>query len=367
LRLDKEKIKESLTEKDIEIILRDLGSNCSKKDGQNNLLFQTVCHCGEKYKLYYYTDTKIFHCYTDCNESFDIYELVIRAKHQKGISFSFYDAVKYVSSITGKLFTSDSLFQRINNDLIDDWDWIARYKRKDKKQIVLPKFEENVLDVFIPLPHELWLSEGISYDTIMKFKISYYIREDRIAIPHFDINNNLVGIRGRALRQEDIEAGRKYLPLTIENKLYSHPTMYNLYGLHKTKNAITRIRKAIIFEDEKSVLKCEDYYGEDNFSVATGGSSLSDFQRDLLLSLGIEEVFLARDKEFTDPNSVEAYEYARKLLKQAYKFVPYCRTYILWDDFGLLNYKDSPADQGKQVLELLMKNKYEIKTTEGEV
>lgn len=34
--------------------------------------------------------------------------------------------------------------------------------------------------------------------------------------------------------------------------------------------------------------------------------------------------------------------------------------YILWDDQELLNQKDAPFDQGKETLELLMKNKYEI-------
>lgn len=366
MRLDKDKIKESLTESDINLILKDLGSAAPKSDPNGKYIaFQTVCHCGSKHKLYYYKESKMFHCYTDCQENFDVYELVIKAKQQKGLVFTFYDSIRYVSTLTGKVFTSSTL-NKVESHMIDDWEWISRYKRKEKPNIKLPIHNTNVLDVFVQSPHELWLDEGISYDTLKSFKVSYYIREDRIVVPHFDIDGNLVGIRGRALKQEDIEAGRKYLPLTVEKQLYSHPTMFNLYGIHKTKHAIKRIKKAAIFEDEKSVMKCDDYYGDDNFSVATGGSALSDFQRDMLLSLGIEEVFIARDKEFTDPNSKEAYDYAERLLKQAYKFAPYCKTYILWDDLGLLDLKDSPADKGKDVLELLMKNKYEIKTTEGE-
>ena len=46
----------------------------------------------------------------------------------------------------------------------------------------------------------------------------------------------------------------------------------------------------------------------------------------------------------------------------AHKFTAYCRTYVLWDDMGLLNKKDSPFDQGKEILEILMKNKVEITT-----
>jgi hypothetical protein len=359
LALDKDKIKESLTVDDIKKILKDLGSDLSKSD---KLIFQTVCHNGCKHKLYYYEDSKLFHCYTDCGDSFDIYELIIRAKREKGYEFRFNQAVQYVASLTGKAFYSESIFDQINNELIDDWEWINRFKKKGKQNIKLPVYDKRVMDLFLHLPHEAWLDEGISIETMEKFNICYYIREDRIVIPHYDIDGNLVGLRGRAMKQEDIDAGRKYMPLIIENKLYNHPTMFNLYGLHKTKDAIKRLRKVAIFEGEKSVLKCEDYYSDNNFSVATCSSFISDFQRDLLLSLGIEECFIGYDKQFVDPKSEEAYEYAEKLLKLAQKFVPYVKTYILWDDMGLLDFKDAPVDKGKETLETLMKRKYEVST-----
>ena len=47
-------------------------------------------------------------------------------------------------------------------------------------------------------------------------------------------------------------------------------------------------------------------------------------------------------------------------------FTPYCQVYILWDDANLLDHKDSPCDKGKEILEVLMKHKYEIKTKNGE-
>lgn len=123
-----------------------------------------------------------------------------------------------------------------------------------------------------------------------------------------------------------------------------------------------RFKKAIVFEGEKSVLKCEDYYGEDNFSTATCGGYISQFQMKMLLSLGIEELIYAPDKQFHDHNSEEAYDFAKTVLKQVSKFTPYVRTYILWDERKFLEYRDSPVDKGKEVLELLMKDKKEIST-----
>ncbi|MGG1444916.1 hypothetical protein ABE354_23270 [Brevibacillus laterosporus] len=363
--LDKDKIKESLTDFDVSEILKFLGSSDGRKSTDSKYIaFQTVCHCGAKQKLYYYNDIKIFHCYTDCQDSFDIYELVIRANQAKGSEVSFNEAVKIVSSITGKSFALTSLIKE--SHIIDDWNWIRKYQMKEKQNVTLPMHNPGVLEVFRNLPHDSWIEEGISPETIHKYNVGYYIREDRISIPHYDIDGNLIGIRGRALLDEDIEAGKKYLPLIIENKLYNHPTMFNLYGLHKTKEAIKRFKKVIVFEGEKSVLKCEDYYGEDNFSTATCGGYISQFQMKMLLSLGIEEFIYAPDKQFHDHNSEEAYDFAKTVFRQVSKFTPYVRTYILWDERKLLEYRDSPVDKGREVLELLMKDKKEI-TTKTEV
>ncbi|MGJ3548965.1 hypothetical protein ACR6EC_24350, partial [Bacillus subtilis] len=57
--------------------------------------------------------------------------------------------------------------------------------------------------------------------------------------------------------------------------------------------------------------------------------------------------------------------YQKKILKLAAKFTPYVRVYVLWDYEGLLDYKDSPADKGKETLEELMRRKIEIGTDEG--
>lgn len=360
MQLDKDRIKNDLTEEEIHMILKDLGS----KDPIMGNQYQTVCHGGHKHKLYYYDDSKSFHCYTDCSENMDIFEVVVRAK---GISFP--QAVQYVAALTGKTFGFSSMLNQSQNELINDWELINRHKKKDKIVTELPEYESTVMDVFLPYPHEQWLNEGISYETQMKFDIGYYIREERIVIPHYDLNNKLVGIRGRSMRSEDIEAGKKYIPVTVENKLYNHQTMFNLYGLHKTKEAIKRLKKVAIFEGEKSVLKCEDYYGDDNFSVASCSSNITNFHRDILLSLDIEEVIICfdriRDKE--EHETDEKYEkviedYQKRLLKLAGKFTPYVRTYIVYDDFNLLKAKESPVDKGKDVLEQLMKCKYEIET-----
>lgn len=357
MRLDKDRIKQDLSEQDIHKILLDLCSEEPKKDKEGNPIFTSVCHGGHSHKLYYYNEDKIFHCYSGCQESMDIYSLAAKVKH-----YSFPQAIQYVSNLTGKAFYNSTVNTKSNK--IDDWEWLNKLKRKEKPKVELNTYDDRVLDIFLNLPHEEWLNDGISAETMSKYEIGFYVTQNKISIPQRSMNDDLLGIRGRALNKEDVDAGKKYMPLTIEGKTYSTMSFYSLYGLNHTKHAIKRIKKAIIFEDEKSVLKCEDYFGEDNFAVATYGSNLSDYQVNLLLSLGIEEVFIARDKEYEDTESEEAYQYSDKLLRQAMKFTPFVRTYILFDKWDCLQYKDSPADQGKDALLQLMKNKFEIGTKE---
>jgi len=367
--LDKEKIKQELDEQDIKLLLKDLGSDESRIDKDNNLLFQTICHnnSGGSYKLHYFKDSKTFHCYTECSDTFDIYELVRRSKLQRNIKLGFYDCIKYVASLTNKHIHCSSVLSNINKDyLIDDWDWIKRYKRDEKPIVNIPNINPIILDLFKEAYHQSWINDGISIETMNRYNIKYYIKDDKIVIPHYDINNNLIGIRGRALREEDILAGKKYMPLMIEKKIYNHPLAINLFGLNHTKEAIKRIKKVIIFESEKAVMQCDTFFNEDCFAVATCGMSISKLQRNMILALEPKEIFIAFDKQFTDVNSKEAYKFAEKLLKCANPFTPYTTTYVIWDDIGLLPYKASPSDMGKEVLLELMKHKYEIKTKNGE-
>ena len=224
--------------------------------------------------------------------------------------------------------------------------------------------------MFSKLYYKKWFEEFITLEAMERFHIGYDAIRNRIIIPHFNKDGGLVGIKGRALQAGDIEAGYKYLPIAVQGVDYAFEQKYNLFGLHKTKDAIKRLKKVMIFESEKSVLQCESFYGEDNFSVASCNSSISPFQKQLLLNLGIEEVFIAFDKEYTNEdyeNKSEPYlKYCDKLLKLANMFSTFSRVYVVFDSHNILPYKASPSDMGKDVLQFLMKSKHEVKTKEEE-
>lgn len=84
----------NLTNEQIITIMASLGAVEYKEDDKA-LIFRTICHNVDiseaSFKLYYYKDTKLFHCYSGCGDTFNIYELIRRYYEIRGIEKSFYE------------------------------------------------------------------------------------------------------------------------------------------------------------------------------------------------------------------------------------------------------------------------------------
>lgn len=354
-------IKRDFTPDQIIQLVQALGSPGWRKGSGGELIFQTVCHHGSSYKLYYYPSSGRFHCYTECGDTFDAYELTRRSR-----GCTFQEARRFIDELFGIAPVRRAGFVP-SAVCTDDWELFQRYSKPEAAQPFTPTIYPAALtELFAPVPAVEWLKEGISSQAMARYDIRFDVSHNKIIIPQYDPNGDLVGIRGRALDEDEVAAGRKYMPVTLEGLTLRHPTAYNLYGLWQNHEAIRQVKKIMLFEGEKSVLKCEDYYGSGNFTAAVCGSSISNYQRELILTLGVKEVFIAFDKEYHEAFTPESDAYAEKILSLAYKFCPYVTTYILWDTEDLLSYKESPADRGKEVLERLMAQKYEVTTKEEE-
>lgn len=188
--------------------------------------------------------------------------------------------------------------------------------------------------------------------------IGFYPGGDQITIPHFDADNRFIGLRGRTLCAEEGELFGKYRPLKINNILYNHPLGYNLYGLNWNKQTIAAVKKAIVVESEKSVLKYASYFGwENNICVACCGSSLSAYQVQLLLESGAEEIVLALDRQFQEINDDEYKKLKTKLIKMNNKFKNYVKVSIIFDKNMITGYKAAPLDEGKEKFLQLFKER----------
>ena len=187
--------------------------------------------------------------------------------------------------------------------------------------------------------------------------ICYDPKNQGIIIPHYDINNNLIGIRERTLIKEN-EIYGKYKPARINGKMYNHPLGFNLYNLNNSKKAISIFKKAIVFEGEKSCLKYASYFGkESDISVACCGSNLINYQVKLLLSLGVKEIIIALDKQFQKIGDEEWQKWVIKLKTLYNKYGNYINISYMFDKNNLLQYKSSPIDEGKEKFIYLFKNR----------
>ena len=131
--------------------------------------------------------------------------------------------------------------------------------------------------------------------------------------------------------------------------MYNHPLGFALYNLNFSKENIRIIQKAVVFEGEKSCLKYASLFGIDNdISVAVCGSSLINYQVELLLSLGVKEIIVAFDKQFQEIGDEEWKKWTNKLKDIHKKYSPKCQISFMFDKSGDLDYKSSPIDHGAE-------------------
>lgn len=364
INYDKDFIKEQITEDDIFLLLEEFGGNPVNEP--NAIISETICHNPPGQgspKLYFYKNSGIFYCYTGCEEpSFDIFELtrkVFRIQKEKEITFN--DAVRWVAQKLNIISEIDDIAE---DDILSDWKYLDNYSRIQEieiytNNIVLKEYDSSILDRFnYTVNLGIWTSEGITKDVLTAARIGYYPGQEQITIPHFDINNRFIGLRGRGLVQEDIDRYGKYHPLMVNNQLYNHPLSMNLYNLNNSKDNIKIMQKAIVFESEKSALKYQSFFGRENdISVAVCGSALSDYQVNLLIQNGAKEIVLAYDRDFEDIGDDKFKRLKKKVINLSKKYGNNVVISIIWDKDRILGLKDSPIDDGPDKFLTLFKNR----------
>ena len=161
-----------------------------------------------------------------------------------------------------------------------------------------------------------------------------------------------MGLRGRTLNQEEAERYGKYRPIKIGKQLYNHPLGMNLYNLNNSQEHIAAVGKALVFESEKSCLLYQSYFGLDNdISVACCGSSITAFQIQQLLDLGVREIVIAFDRQFKAIGDDEFKRLKAKLIHIHKKYGHFVRITAIFDKDKMLPYKASPIDKGTEIFE----------------
>lgn len=354
--MTREELIEKMTEEDVIKIMRRLGAT-EFVDNGHYLSFPTVCHnefsAEAGFNLAYYKDTKLFRCFSECNKTFDIFGMVrhrfenFESEQDLHMSNIFYFVYNYIEP------------DHVGIDLTIE-PYRELYPKFAAKQVEheLSAYDDEILDAFYNYYPIEWLNDHVSREAMDAFNIKFSHTRNAVVIPHYDINNRLVGIRQRSLDPVIAAKYGKYRPMYIEGEVYNHPLGFNLYGLNKVKDNISKHHLVIIAEGEKAVLQSETLFGRDNVTVAVCGSNFNRWHLMLLLKYtDVREIIIAFDNEEEDSNSDR---YFNELYELCEKYNSYINMSFIYNT-NLLPLKSNMFDLGdKETCLQLIKGRVKV-------
>lgn len=364
---------EILTLDDYETLFCELGGySVIKSQSEIEWKMYTMCHNIEplegSIKLYFYPYDRKIVCYTKCSCSMDIIELVKKRFELVGEPKTLVQSVKWICNTCGIpfKFKDDKILPKKN---IYNWkSKLSKYNKKGKMYTEeLTQIDSNILRYFEPIYHDSWIKDNISIETMSKYEIGYYSYRDAITIPCYDDEGRLIGIRGRFLNPE-CEA--KYKPIRMLNgREFKFPTGMVLYGYYQNKEAIKKHKTCVLIEAEKSVLQGDSYFGDENITVGLFGKAMSEEKRDLILKLGVNEVCIAIDFDYSKVGEYDEYgnyqftEDFKSFEKNLYRIGEFFKGFVKVTaliSYGGHKIHDSPTDNGKEFYLKLYKEREEL-------
>lgn len=261
---------------------------------------------------------------------------------------NFVDSVKYLHNLFGFSYSWQKKDEKSKNK-IDPLEVFKKIRRARKKFDVseVRILDESMLDDYSPLLHIDWFREGVMPWTAKKFGIAYSYRHKRVVIPmrHW-MTGELLGVNMRTTIPNYKEFGI--------SKFYITPTYQksmNLFGLYENYDSIQKAGYVVVYESEKSVLKRDSL--NDSTGVALSGKTMSDEQVRILIGLNVD-IIISLDKDVP-------IEEVRHICERFYNIR---NVYFTYDEWDLLESKDSIADKSSVVFDFLMK--YKVKYNDEE-
>lgn len=185
---------------------------------------------------------------------------------------------------------------------------------------------------------QLWVDEGISWETLQLFDVRYDAFDDRIVYPIKDYDGNIISVCGRTC-DPDYKA-KKLRKYTYKQQI---GTLDTLWGFSDNKADILREKEIIIFEGAKSCMKAREWGIYNTAALLTSHLSLNQLRFLIkLCCMNHVRVVFALDSDI----DISKDENIRRLCH--YTTVQWVR-----NRSDILLPKDSPTDQGREVFESL--------------
>lgn len=315
------------------IVVRERYITCGMPDGDNPRA--CTVHNNEYLTIRSYT-REIHNVNGLYPDIIDLVQFVLDTKNA-------YEAIKAILDLVG---LSGS---KINNNLNKVKDGTELFKKIKKKAnndaLHGDMFDRSILDEYDRTPHiDLMKKDWIAPKFAEMYDVVFDADSNRIIFPHFlwSDHNTILALVGRTVNPAFKELKiPKYLTLVG----VGYKKENNIYGLSLNMGRIKEAKKVIIFEAEKSVIKahqCGFGYG-----VSVGCHDISIQQAKILLSLGVEEIILAFDKDVKLDHIKKYYDL----------FSSYVKVTIIYDAYDVLGEKDSPVDKGHKIFNIFYNNR----------
>lgn len=218
---------------------------------------------------------------------------------------------------------------------------------REKEQVVHEVLSANELSKYSHEDITEWIDEGILQEVMDLFEVRINDRDNRIVYPVYDINGNLINIKGRTRY-------KNYKELRIPKYINYYPigTMDYFQGLNITLPFIKDQNEIIIFESVKSVMKA---YGWGYKNCASAEKhTITDEQLKLLVRLRVNIVFaFDSDISYSDKDIKKTIDVLKRVTN----------VYVIYDRKGLLGGKDAknaPVDLSREIWEQLYFNKTKV-------
>ena len=253
-------------------------------------------------------------------------------------NLSFNDAVDKIAQMTG------SEVKRLKScEMLKFFKEVKRIKEKPVKEVTHTILDDDFYTKFSDeIPSE-WLEEGMSARVIKKYEIRVDSSSNRIVYPVYDTENRLIGVKGRTRFSNHKDLGiAKYMNYTKVG------VVDYFMGWKQNYSTIQKNKACIIFEGIKSVMKLDDFSSQIGLAAET--SCLNDEQVHLLIKSGIKDITIAFDSDVKKD----------KIIKCTEKLRRFANVYVIQDRHHLLKEKESPVDEGKEVWEILYKERERI-------
>jgi hypothetical protein len=270
----------------------------------------------------------------------NLYTLIMYIKKYK----LFIEALKYLHKELNVEYTGYNTKQIEKKETPLDIFLKVKPKRKNILDVSEVKFIDDIdMNDYLPYLHINWYKEGILPITRKIFNIRFDEKSNRIVIPHYNPRypDEIMGLMGRTvLPSEYCELFDipKYYPLK------KFPKSLSLFGYVQNYKYIIESGLVYVLESEKSVLKLHSKQIRN--AIAIGSHSLSDEQIKLLIGLDVE-IVICYDQDIN----------LKHILNECNRFKNIRKCSYMFDEWGLLDNKESPADKHLKIFNFISKHR----------